>query len=232
MSFILNIDTSGDTGSVSLTKNGKLITVTGNGNNRDHAGWLHNSIKDLIEKAGIGLADLNAIAVSNGPGSYTGLRISLSTAKGLCYALQIPLIAISTLQIMAAAAMQQDQFKLIKENVWLCPMIDARRMEAYFAIYNTELSEITAPQSAILNEFTFMPWIKHNPIVFFGNGSYKLQSILSKNYGQFLNFTCNVLAEFMCPLSYRSFIMKKFENTALSEPLYIKEFFTIGRKDS
>lgn len=232
MSIILNIDTSVESGSVSLSQNGKLIMINSNENIKDHAAWLHNSIKDLFDQSSIKLTDLGAIAVSNGPGSYTGLRISLSAAKGICYSLKIPLITISTLQIMASAAMQQGNSNIIKKDEWLCPMIDARRMESYFAVFDTNLSIITSPQSAILNETTFSQLLKEKRIIFFGNGSSKLQLLIKNNNALFEKFDLKNLAQYMCPISHHLFLKEEFADTALCEPLYIKDFFTTGRKES
>lgn len=231
MSIILNIDTSVESGSISLAQNGKPLAINTNENTRDHAKWLHNSIKNLFEQLDIRLTDLDAIAVSNGPGSYTGLRISLSAAKGICYSLKIPLITISSLQIMASASIQQDNFNIIKEDDLICPMIDARRMESYFAIFDTNLSIITSPQSAVLDEIIFSQLLKEKRILFFGNGSNKLQPILKNNNASFEQFDMNGLAKYMCPISQQLFKKEEFADTALSEPLYIKDFFTTGRKE-
>lgn len=231
MSIILNIDTSVESGSISLAQNGKLLAIKTNENSKDHAKWLHNSIKNLFEQSDIRLTDLNAIAVSNGPGSYTGLRIGLSTAKGICYAMKIPLITISTLQLMASAALQHDNFSMIKEDDLICPMIDARRMESYFAVFDTNLSIIRSSQSAILDEIIFSQLLKEKRILFFGNGSNKLQPILKNNNALFEQFDMNGLAKFMCPISQQLFNKEEFADTTLSEPLYIKDFFTTRRKE-
>src|SRR5215208_5364975 len=139
MSFILNIDTALETASVSLANNGRMLQSLVSESQKDHASWLHPAIKILLEKQGIGMDQLVAVGVSNGPGSYTGLRVGLSTAKGFCYALNIPLITIGTLKLMAFSARDE------AEDL-ICPMIDARRMEVYTAIYTGEMAELIKPQ--------------------------------------------------------------------------------------
>ncbi|MFN2439547.1 MAG: tRNA (adenosine(37)-N6)-threonylcarbamoyltransferase complex dimerization subunit type 1 TsaB, partial [Chitinophagaceae bacterium] len=136
----------------------------------DSASWIQTGIKQLMQKTGIQLQQLSAVSVSAGPGSYTGLRIGMATAKGLCYALKIPLITINTLKMMVTAAENE-------EADLFCPMIDARRMEVFTAIYNKNFDEIIAPHNLILTENSFGEVLKTKQILFFGNGSNKLQAI-------------------------------------------------------
>ena len=222
MALILNIDTSLDTASVCLGNNDGVLQVAINDNQKDHAAWIHTAINKLLKETGFPLKSLEAIAVSIGPGSYTGLRIGLSSAKGLCYALDIPLITISTLK-MIASAVKQNATDLI------CPMVDARRMEVFTGLYNRDLLEISAARALIIDETSFDTFLSSHKILFCGNGSKKLQNILSSPNASFIEIIPN--ASQLSDLSQNCYINKQFANLAYSEPLYIKEFYTPGRKD-
>jgi tRNA threonylcarbamoyladenosine biosynthesis protein TsaB len=222
MSLILNIDTAIDSASICLAKDGETLQLASNKQQKDHAYWLHVAIAKIIKDGGYVMADLQAVAVSIGPGSYTGLRIGLSTAKGLCYALNIPLIAISTLDMMAFAAKDE-------EVDFICPMIDARRMEVFTAIYNKNLKKIIEPQAMLLDEKSFVEFLSSGKIIFLGNGSNKLQSIISNNNAFFSLVWGN--ASHLANLSNKSFIKKEFADLAYIQPLYLKEFYSPARKD-
>jgi tRNA threonylcarbamoyladenosine biosynthesis protein TsaB len=219
MAFILNIDTSITNASVCLSKDDKLIGIKINKTLKDHSSWLHPAIKDLLNSAGIHLKDLNAVAVSIGPGSYTGLRIGLSTAKGLCYALEIPLIAIGTLDMMAQASS--------KNNVntdLLCPMIDARRMEVFTAVYKKTLENIIEPCAMIIDENSFTDLLKNNSILFYGNGSDKLKQLINKESAVF--DTIEINASELIKISNKRFHIEDFNSIAYTEPVYIKQFYS------
>jgi tRNA threonylcarbamoyladenosine biosynthesis protein TsaB len=175
------------------------------------------------------MKDLDAVAVSNGPGSYTGLRIGLSAAKGICFALQIPLITIATLEIMAEAARNQVNDGLIEKTDWLCPMIDARRMEVYYAVYDPELLLIHPPQAANADDAIFSALVEKKKVLFFGNGSFKVRNTLVHDNAF---FTDNVKsgASDMISLSNRYYRQNKLADLAYAEPLYIKEFYSPLRK--
>lgn len=160
-------------------------------------------------------AQLAAVAVSTGPGSYTGLRVGLSAAKGLCYALSIPLIGINTLQMMAAAA-QENTSEL------LCPMIDARRMEVFTAIYDQSLQKVLPPTNMILDENSFADRLTENPILFFGNGSKKAEGIINHPNARFADVSAT--AENMVALAAEKFKREEFLDLAYSEPYYGKDF--------
>src|SRR6478672_12569660 len=148
MALILNIDTALDNAYISLAENKKGLRYGINETTKDHAAWMQTAIDKLIRESGFRMADLNAIGVSIGPGSYTGLRIGLSTAKGLCFALKIPLITVNTLEIMAFSAIQDMKTHgndLLTHDLLICPMIDARRMEVFTAVYSSALVEIYKP---------------------------------------------------------------------------------------
>jgi tRNA threonylcarbamoyladenosine biosynthesis protein TsaB len=229
MSLILNIDTALETAFVSLAENGNLLKFRSNDKQKDHAAWIHESICDLMNETGFSLQDLKAVAVSNGPGSYTGLRVSLSTAKGFCYALKIPLISISTLDLMAAAAINQSSKTLLESIDLLCPMIDARRMEVYLAVYDKKLNEIVKAQALILSVDFFTHLLKDRSILFVGNGSYKFKDKLLHNGAIFAD-DINPGAIDMSVLSFAYFKHNRFAELAYSEPLYIKDFFTSAHK--
>ena len=221
MAFILNIDTALETASVALAENDKIIVSAINDQQKDHAAWLQSAIKKLLEKSPIKSDQLNAIGISNGPGSYTGLRVGLSTAKGLCYALKIPLITINTLEVLA--------FSVINENFkYVCPMIDARRMEVYTAVYDKQLLQIIKPQALILNEHSFHELLEWHKILFLGNGATKFKMICTHTNAIFKNLPLNPTS--LCELTYKNFIGNNFAELAYVEPLYLKEFFTTQKK--
>jgi len=217
MSLILNIDTSIDKASVCLAENGSIIQLSVHENQKDHAAWLHPAIDELLKKNGFKPVELSAIAVSIGPGSYTGLRIGLATAKGLCFALKIPLITIVTLEMMA--------FSVKEEAIDLvCPLIDARRMEVFTATYDKFLKELMAPSSIIVDENSFADLLSNRQMLFCGNGIQKLKMIGNNPNATFSKTEAD--ASHLSGLSYPMFLKKEFANLAYTEPFYIKEFFT------
>lgn len=220
MSLILNIDTALDAASVCIAKEGKALDLMINEDQKDHAGWLHPAIHKMIAKKGYTMNQLDAIAVSIGPGSYTGLRVGLASAKGFCYALNIPLIAVSTLEMMAWAV-NEEAAELI------CPLIDARRMEVYTAIYDKQLREKFSPQAMVIDENSFSSFLTGNKILFCGSGAKKL-AMLSGTNAAFTDTLGN--AGHLAQLSHRYWEAKNFANLIYTEPLYIKEFYSPHRK--
>jgi tRNA threonylcarbamoyladenosine biosynthesis protein TsaB len=221
MAIILNIDTAVETASICISEKSEVIKLAVNTSQKDHAAWLHPAIHDLLKDTGMTVKEINAVAVSIGPGSYTGLRMGLSAAKGLCYALNIPLITIGTLEIMAAAVINEpaDLF---------CPLIDARRMEVFTAVYDKNMTEIIKPCAMIIDENSFSSFIAANKVIFSGSGSKKLQKILDHNHA---TFSSNVASAADMPsFAWKRFLEKKFADTAYTEPLYIKEFYSPARK--
>jgi tRNA threonylcarbamoyladenosine biosynthesis protein TsaB len=223
VSYILSIDTAVVTASLCLAKDDAVMKLKINPSQKDHASWLHVAIKEMMEEAGISLQELDAIAVSSGPGSYTGLRVSMATAKGLCYALQKPLITVGTLKMMAVAAREAS-------TELLCPMIDARRMEVFTAVYDHFLSEILSPVNIILEKESFKELLEKQSILFFGNGSEKFRSLISHPNASFKNLEAT--AEHMTGLSYSQFKNKEFADLAYTEPYYGKAFYTTFVKAS
>ncbi|MBA2613711.1 MAG: tRNA (adenosine(37)-N6)-threonylcarbamoyltransferase complex dimerization subunit type 1 TsaB [Bacteroidetes bacterium] len=225
MAFILNIETSTTVCSVSISQNGELLSCKEINNGYTHAENLHVFIKEVLHEVSLDISKLNAVAISKGPGSYTGLRIGVSAAKGLAYGLNIPLIALDTLQVMTNSA-------LVKEakGEAYCPMIDARRMEVYTAVYDNTLKQLKKTEALIVDENSIKHFSSFNKICFFGDGMQKCQEVL----GQLKNaeFIDNIFpsAKNMCDLSYKKYKEEKFEDVAYLEPFYLKDFLIISKK--
>lgn len=221
MAIILNIDTAVESASVCLAKGGRSLQFAINSNQKDHSSWLHVTIQKIIVDTDTNLKDLEAVAVTIGPGSYTGLRVGLSTAKGLCFALNIPLIAINTLELIAYAV-EKDGADFI------CSLIDARRMEVFMAVYDKKMEEIVKPVAMIIEPDSFDSLLASGKILFSGNGSKKLQNSIVHSNAIFNNTVAS--AADMAPLSERLFVEKNFANLAYVEPFYIKEFYSPSRQ--
>lgn len=215
MSYILNLETATKNCSVSLAKNGETILckeIAEQG--YSHAEKLHVFINDVVNEIGISMSDLAAIAVSQGPGSYTGLRIGVSAAKGLCYALEIPLIAIDTLTSLA--------YKVIFTDGLIVPMIDARRMEVYSAIFNFNKEMIREVQAEILTEESFAGVTE--TIYFIGDSNEKAKSVLNQPNFVFIDDVVYPSAHEMSSISFDKFQKKDFVDVAYFEPYYLKDF--------
>jgi tRNA threonylcarbamoyladenosine biosynthesis protein TsaB len=223
MSLILSIDTATDNASVSISKEGAIIAEVSNTAQKDHGGYLQPAIKSMLITSGISIDQIDAIAISAGPGSYTGLRVGMSSAKGLCYALNKPLIALGTLEILAYAAIMETDTGNLNSNRIFCPMIDARRMEVFTALYNSTLQTVLEPRTLVLNEESFANSLLKSQVLFFGNGAQKWKRICNHKNAFFFSILNNTLA--MNRLAYKKFNQNDFSDLAYSEPLYLKEFF-------
>lgn len=225
MSLILSIDTSTTVCSVALTKDGSTLAEQKLFLEKSHSSLLTVVIESLLNHTETNKDDLSAIAVSKGPGSYTGLRIGVSTAKGLCYALDKPLIAINTLQAMAA---EVSQFNTVE--AWLCPMLDARRMEVYTALYDAGLNEKEQTKALVLDDFSFLETLDQYKVLFFGNGSDKFRELLGDN--RHASFVPDVTpsASAVGVLASNSFEAGHFEDVAYFEPFYLKDFMATKPK--
>jgi tRNA threonylcarbamoyladenosine biosynthesis protein TsaB len=224
MALILNIDTATEIATLSVSENNLVLGFSTNNNQKDHASFLQSAIKALLKKCDLQITELNAVAVTAGPGSYTGLRVGMASTKGLCYALNIPLITINTLEVMALAAIN----KIKDDTALYCPMIDAKRMEVFTAIYDHTLKDIVKPTAVILNDKLFEELLKKNKIYFSESGSLKFKMILKNENAIFLN---NItMHEAIAHLSYTNYVNNIFSNVAYASPLYIKEFYTIASK--
>jgi tRNA threonylcarbamoyladenosine biosynthesis protein TsaB len=217
VSLLLHIDTAVDAASVCLSSKEEVIGVTTNLQTKESAAWIQPAIQQLMEEHGQPLQQLKAISVSAGPGSYTGLRVGMATAKGLCYALHIPLITINTLQMMAAAATAEPT------NL-LCPMIDARRMEVFTAVYKPSLELVVPSKALILEENSFAEFLEKHTITFFGNGSTKFNSVMEHANAVFKTIPVN--ASHLTVLAYQQFVHGNFADLAYCEPFYGKEFYS------
>ena len=219
MSLILNIDTALDSASVCLAEDERILQSAVNDNRNDHATWLHTAIINLLNKNNYTISQLNAVAVSIGPGSYTGLRIGLSAAKGFCYALHIPLITVNTLEMLAWAVKDE-----AANMDFICPMIDARRMEVFTAVYDKMLTEIQLPYSLIIEETSFASLLSSSKILFCGNGSNKAQSIIHSKNAFYSKSGSN--ATHLANFSHKRFQKNQFADVAYTEPFYLKEFYS------
>ena len=219
MSLILNIDTATENAQISFAKDGIVLQSVSNDLQKDHAAFLQTAIQQLLKTVGISLNNIDAVAIAAGPGSYTGLRVSMASAKGLCYALNKPLIALNTLEVLTIAA--QQQFKNPAE-ILFCPMIDARRMEVFTAVYNNNLNSSLPPCAIVLQEDSFSNQLKENRIMFFGNGAVKWKAICTHSNASFASVLNHPQA--MAVLSNTYFLQNSFTTLVYSQPFYIKEF--------
>lgn len=226
MSLILCLETATGACSVALIKNGKLIESRHSDKKNSHSSILNILINEIITSTGIQLSDLRAIAVSKGPGSYTGLRIGVSTAKGLCYGLNIPAMAPDTLLCMASGFLSTHP--VISEEALLCPMIDARRMEVFAAVYDLNLKAVTPVDAVIVDNEAFPGLDGGRPVYYFGDGAEKCFDTMSKrpNWHYSPGFVNS--ASHMASLASKYFKSGKFEDVAYFEPFYLKDF--VARK--
>jgi tRNA threonylcarbamoyladenosine biosynthesis protein TsaB len=215
LTYILNIETATKNCSVSLAKEGKTILfkeIAEQG--YSHAEKLHVFIEEILKETAISVRDLKAVAISKGPGSYTGLRIGVSTAKGLCYALGVPLISIDTLQVLAR--------QVVNVKGLVIPMIDARRMEVYSAVFDTQYNKIMEVQAEVLTEDSYATFSEN--IYFIGDCQEKCKTVLTKDNFHFLPNVVFPSAKEMSALSYEKFTKNEFEDVAYFEPFYLKDF--------
>ncbi|MBC8456674.1 MAG: tRNA (adenosine(37)-N6)-threonylcarbamoyltransferase complex dimerization subunit type 1 TsaB [Bacteroidales bacterium] len=238
MSLILAIETATPVCSVALARKGEILSLRESSPPNAHSSVLTVFIEELFREASLRYVDLDAISVSMGPGSYTGLRIGVATAKGLCYALDKPLIAVPTLEAMALGMrfkVQGSRFKAYNQipkignrkseiGDLFCPMIDARRMEVYCAVYDDNLTEIRSTAAVIVDEHTFSDLLAEYPVLFAGNGADKCRGILSHQPNALFIQGFSASARFMIPLAENRFHDNRFENLAYFEPFYLKDF--------
>ncbi|MFK7782237.1 tRNA (adenosine(37)-N6)-threonylcarbamoyltransferase complex dimerization subunit type 1 TsaB [Psychroserpens sp.] len=222
MAIILNIETSTTNCSVSLSKEGETLVLKEDNNvNYSHAESLHVFIDKVVKSAKLTLSDINAVAVSKGPGSYTGLRIGVSAAKGLCYALRIPLISVSTLHALALQVITKDGI--------IVPMLDARRLEVYSVIYSASFEEIRGVEAQILNKDSFLEYLNSNSVYFVGNGVEKSKQLISHPNANFVEGKLPSANE-MSLLAYHKYKKSDIEDVAYFEPYYLKDFIALKSK--
>ena len=221
MTYILNLETATKNCSVSIASNGKtLICKEIAEDGYSHAERLHVFIEQVCAEAAIDFSQLSAIAVSQGPGSYTGLRIGVSAAKGLCYALEIPLISVDTLSSLAS--------KVQIDSGIIIPMIDARRMEVYSAVFSADLKKIRATEAEVLTDFSFVDYSEN--VYFIGDCNLKAKTVLKKSNFIFLDEFVHPSAAEMSAISFEKFKDKLFEDVAYFEPFYLKDFMITQSK--
>jgi tRNA threonylcarbamoyladenosine biosynthesis protein TsaB len=223
MAFILNIDTSLENGFVGLSENERVIAWQNSADQKEHASFLQPAIKQLMLDAGKEMKDIDAVAVAIGPGSYTGLRVGLASAKGLCYALQKPLIAVNTLEIIALAVIETAAANNLDiKSTLITPMIDARRMEVFTATYNFLLQNINTPVALILDENSFADQLNKQPIIFSGNGMPKFKNICHHPNAIFLETKHSITQ--LAKLAMEAYKIENFVDVAYTEPFYAKAF--------
>jgi tRNA threonylcarbamoyladenosine biosynthesis protein TsaB len=219
MATFLAIDTATTLCSVALKIDNQPIIVKETGGQYTHAENLGLFIQELLADAEMTIKDIDAIVISKGPGSYTGLRIGVAMAKGMCFASNKPLIAVSTLTSLVCSALK----KINEKKVLLCPMLDARRMEVYTAIYNDNLAIVETISASIIDETSFQNLLKDNVIYFFGDGSEKCKNVITHPNARFIE-NIQPSADGLLYFAEQKFKEKSFENLAYFEPYYLKDF--------
>ncbi|MDQ6814918.1 MAG: tRNA (adenosine(37)-N6)-threonylcarbamoyltransferase complex dimerization subunit type 1 TsaB [Bacteroidota bacterium] len=220
MALLLNIDTATEVASVCVSRNGSCIAYRESKHQKEHAAFIHTAIEIVLEEANVRLPEIEAFAVTSGPGSYTGLRVGMANTKGFCYAFSKPLITVNTLEVMSKAAL--DILVEIGETDILCPMIDARRMEVFTALYDQQLNNLLAPQPFIIEENSFEGAAENGEIMFFGSGSVKFKNITALKRARFLEVNSN--AKSLAELAEKAFQLANFADVSYSEPNYFKDF--------
>ena len=228
MACILHIETSTDVCSVALSEDGQCIYHEEDHSGPNHAERLGTYVDEALSFADSHAIPVDAVAVSMGPGSYTGLRIGVSMAKGVCYGLGIPLLAVPTLQLMCVPPLLGEK---IEEGALLCPMIDARRMEVYSAIYDRALKEVREVQADIVDADTYKEFLDRQPVYFFGNGAMKCKEVITHPNARFIE-GIEPLAKNMFPLAERRMMQGQTEDTAYFVPFYFKDYVAKKPGDS
>lgn len=230
MALILCIETGTDICSVGLSRDGELVSLRESDEGRDHAKRVGVFVDELLRETGIAPDELDAIAVGMGPGSYTGLRIGVSFAKGMCYGLQIPLVAVGSLDALAEVAIEDNEAGILDVKDWndavLCPMVDARRMEVYTRLFNVAGEPLSEVSAEIVTEESFAEWRKDRQLVIFGNGAAKCREILPD--ATYVNITPS--ARGLARLAEQRLQEGKTEDIAYFEPFYLKDFIVIPSK--
>ncbi len=223
MALILNIETSTKNCSVSIANKGEVVAFKElNDINYSHAEKLHPFILDAIREANVAIEDLNAVAVSKGPGSYTGLRIGVSSAKGLCFSQNIPLISVDTLRSLAHAIS-------VEEGALIIPMLDARRMEVYSSVYDANYNLIREVKAEIITENSFSEYVSDKKIYCLGDGSAKCKELLKSANFEFIDNTYPSALN-MAKISYNKYKISDIEDVAYFEPFYLKDFIVTPQK--
>lgn len=218
MAIILNIETSTEVCSVNISRDGEQVILKENTEGLRHSELLTVYIEELMAEGGFQFGDLDAVAVSKGPGSYTGLRIGVSVAKGICYGTNIPLISVDSLEVIGKHSLD-----IVEKARYYCPMIDARRMEVYTALYNENGGEILPVSAEIVDENFLAEQLNEGKVVFMGNGAEKCKPVINHPNAVFSGLD-KTSAQFMQKLSYEKYNKGQFEDLAYFEPFYLKDF--------
>ena len=226
MALILNLETATAVCSVAVSRDGNVLQQLNASGERAHASQLTTLITQCLQQTGVAFADLDAVAVSNGPGSYTGLRIGISTAKGICYAADKPLITVGTLEAMASGWYAQHP----NQEVLVCPMIDARRMEVYTAVYSHALDNVMPVQALVLDDSAFAGLPKDQKVVFLGDGMPKAKTTLSGFHGALFDDHYTPSAAGVALRAEVLFLRGDLEDLSSAGPFYLKEFRTTAQK--
>ncbi|MAY52674.1 MAG: tRNA (adenosine(37)-N6)-threonylcarbamoyltransferase complex dimerization subunit type 1 TsaB [Flavobacteriaceae bacterium] len=215
MAILLCIETATTNCSVALSVNGSVIALKEDRSDRySHAEQLHVFINLVLEEAGVGKEQLDAVVVSKGPGSYTGLRIGVSAAKGLCYALDKPLVSVSTLRALAGQ---------VKGTDFIIPMLDARRMEVYAAVFGAQYELLRETQAEIVDESSFEEYLQQGPTTFIGSGVEKFQKLVTHENAKYVKDAMPSASD-LVPIAEEKFMKRDFEDVAYFEPYYLKDF--------
>ncbi len=227
MNYILNIHTTAEKAIVNVSQEGRVLSTATNEEQKDHASFLHIAIKKILQDNDIAINDLKAIGVTGGPGSYTGIRVGLATAKGLCFALKIPMIVLNSLELMAFSAIEN--LERVDKESFFCPMIDARRMEVFTAVYDKNLNEITAPTALILNDNSVHELTQSKSFYYFGSGALKFKKLVESRSENLYYILSDISSESLAKFSWNKFQKNDFENLIKAEALYVKEFYTTAK---
>lgn len=227
--LILHIETATDVCSVALSESGKLLKEIINTDERSHGSQLTLMMQELCKQAGVKFDQLDALSISKGPGSYTGLRIGAATAKGFCFALNKPLIAINTFDsfVQTFSEQQKNLLESLSGSFLFCPMIDARRMEVYYSLHRSDKSMLTETKAEVITQNSFAQELNDHKIIFFGSGAMKCKALLQQLSNAIFVDNFFPFAAGQRSLAYDLFLQKKFENIVYFEPFYLKEF--LGR---
>ncbi|NCI47631.1 tRNA (adenosine(37)-N6)-threonylcarbamoyltransferase complex dimerization subunit type 1 TsaB [Sediminibacterium soli] len=229
MPTILYIDTATDLASVCISSDERVLGITESSDQKNHASFIQSAIAELCAQTGTALPTLDAVAVTAGPGSYTGLRVGMATAKGICYALQKPLIALTTLEVMAQAALSKSGIAATPAAL-LCPMIDARRMEVFTALFDQSMRTKKTAHALIIDEQSFAAELEQDAVLFFGSGMPKFKHLIQHTNALFTDIKHNATDMVLPALA--AFRSSHFTDLAYSEPVYVKEFFSPTKLES
>ena len=228
MSCILHIETSTNVCSVAVSEDGKVIFDKADRTGNNHAEALGSFVDEAMSFADSHAIPLDAVAVSSGPGSYTGLRIGVSMAKGVCYALNLPLLSVPTLELMCVPVLLRNEE--IEDEALLCPMIDARRMEVYAALYDRALKPVRGIQADVVDADTYRQWLEDRPVYLFGNGAAKCMDTINHPNAHLIE-GIEPVAKWMMPLAERKMLNDIHEDVAYFVPYYLKDFVAKQPKD-